>query len=99
MHFADINECMRPEEFPCHGECKDTDGSYECKCPPGYQSDGDPKEKSCHPKLPHSAKLVIGIHTFFFKLFFSSVIIITIITRQNYVYLQKKYYYYLCCEF
>ncbi|CAL4985901.1 unnamed protein product [Urochloa decumbens] len=58
------NECARPHEFPCHGECEDNDGSYDCKCPPGYQSDGDAKEKPCNPKLPkltNSAKLIIGI--------------------------------------
>ncbi|CAM0145559.1 unnamed protein product [Urochloa decumbens] len=56
-----INECKRPAEFPCHGKCQDNDGSYDCKCPPGYHSDGDPKETPCNPKLPNSAKLIIGI--------------------------------------
>ncbi|CAO1940174.1 unnamed protein product [Urochloa humidicola] len=56
-----INECDRPAEFPCHGQCKDNDGSYDCKCPPGYHSDGNPKEKPCNPNLPNSAKLIIGI--------------------------------------
>lgn len=62
-HFADIDECKQPTDFPCHGVCKDTDGSYECNCPAGYESDGDPKEKPCNPKLSSSAKLIIGIHT------------------------------------
>ncbi|CAO2142359.1 unnamed protein product [Urochloa humidicola] len=55
-----INECARPDEFPCYGKCEDSDGSYDCKCPTGYQSDGDAKEKPCNPKLPNSAKLIIG---------------------------------------
>lgn len=61
-HFADIDECARPTDFPCNGECKDTQGSYECSCRAGYESDGDPKEKPCRPKLSTSAKLIIGIH-------------------------------------
>lgn len=67
----DIDECTRPDEFPCHGECTDNDGSYDCQCPRGYQSDGDPKEKPCHPKLSNSAKLIIGvlIHTLVLQLF------------------------------
>ncbi|CAN6334086.1 unnamed protein product [Urochloa humidicola] len=56
-----INECKRPAEFPCHGKCEDNDGSYDCKCPPGYHSNGDPKENPCDPNLPNSAKLIIGI--------------------------------------
>jgi hypothetical protein len=58
-----IDECTRPNDFPCHGVCKDTNGSYECNCRAGYESDGDPKEKPCRPKLFSSAKRIIGIHT------------------------------------
>ncbi|KAL6623584.1 hypothetical protein ACP70R_033463 [Stipagrostis hirtigluma subsp. patula] len=57
---TNIDECARPEEFPCHGVCTDKEGSYDCKCRTGYESD-DPKAKPCTPKLPRSAKLAIGI--------------------------------------
>ncbi|CAL4990676.1 unnamed protein product [Urochloa decumbens] len=44
------------------GNCEDNDGSYDCKCPPGYHSNnGNPKEEPCIPNLPSSAKLIIGI--------------------------------------
>lgn len=58
---TNIDECTRLEEFPCHGVCKDTEGSYQCMCGLGYESDGDPKENSCHPRLSGSAKLLIGV--------------------------------------
>ncbi|KAL6623585.1 hypothetical protein ACP70R_033464 [Stipagrostis hirtigluma subsp. patula] len=57
-----IDECARPEEFPCHGVCTDKEGSYDCKCRTGYESD-DPKAKPCTPKLSRSAKLAIGCIT------------------------------------
>lgn len=62
MIHADIDECTRLEEFPCHGVCKDTEGSYQCMCGLGYESDGDPKENPCRPRLSGSAKLLIGIY-------------------------------------
>ncbi|KAL6851953.1 hypothetical protein ACP4OV_020138 [Aristida adscensionis] len=58
---TNINECTRPKEFPCHGICEDKEGSYNCKCPPGYESDGDPKEKTCQAKFSHAARLSLGI--------------------------------------
>ncbi|XP_066379446.1 wall-associated receptor kinase 2-like [Miscanthus floridulus] len=58
---TNIDECTRPNDFPCHGVCKDTYGSYECNCPAGYESHGDPKETPCRPKLSSSAKRIIGI--------------------------------------
>ncbi|KAF8694302.1 hypothetical protein HU200_038443 [Digitaria exilis] len=63
---TNINECERSrEEFPCHGECHDTDGSYDCRCCLGYQSNGDPKENPCNPKFPLAAKLTLGMNTVF----------------------------------
>ncbi|OEL38876.1 hypothetical protein BAE44_0000107 [Dichanthelium oligosanthes] len=32
----DINECDDPETYPCHGNCKNTEGGYECHCLPGF---------------------------------------------------------------
>jgi len=57
---TNIDECAFPDKFPCHGVCKDTVGSYECQCPWGYESTGDPKENQCNPKLSRSAKIAIG---------------------------------------
>ncbi|CAL4999767.1 unnamed protein product [Urochloa decumbens] len=56
-----IDECTRPTEYPCHGVCRDIEGSYECKCRAGYQNNGDPKEQPCSPKFPLAAQLALGI--------------------------------------
>ncbi|CAM0958681.1 unnamed protein product [Alopecurus aequalis] len=59
---TNIDECSRPrEEFPCKGECRDTDGSYNCICRPGYRSNGDPRENPCNPNFTLAAELAIGI--------------------------------------
>lgn len=58
---TNIDECAFPDKFPCHGVCKDTVGFYECRCPWGYESTGDPKENQCNPKLSRSAKIAIGV--------------------------------------
>lgn len=60
-NHADINECDRPSDYPCHGICQDTDGSYDCKCHRGYQNSGDPKEQPCSPKFPLAAQIALGI--------------------------------------
>ncbi|CAL1404494.1 unnamed protein product [Linum trigynum] len=36
----DINECEEAENYPCHGRCKNTKGSYTCSCPIGMRGDG-----------------------------------------------------------
>ncbi|XP_025876521.1 wall-associated receptor kinase 2 [Oryza sativa Japonica Group] len=58
---TNINECDRPSDYPCHGICQDTDGSYDCKCHRGYQNSGDPKEQPCSPKFPLAAQIALGI--------------------------------------
>ncbi|CAN0923352.1 Wall-associated receptor kinase 2 [Linum grandiflorum] len=35
-----INECLEPENYPCHGKCKDTYGDYTCTCLFGMRGDG-----------------------------------------------------------
>ncbi|OEL13084.1 Wall-associated receptor kinase 2 [Dichanthelium oligosanthes] len=58
---TNINECERSrEEYPCNGVCHDTEGSYDCRCPFGYESNGDPKEKPCNPKFSLAAKIALG---------------------------------------
>ena len=47
LNIADINECE--ELRPCQAGCDNTIGSYQCKCPTGFQliSDG----RSCEGKF------------------------------------------------
>lgn len=39
--FPDVDECQ-PFKNNCHfdAECLNTEGSFECRCRPGYQGDG-----------------------------------------------------------
>ena len=40
--FTDIDECIDPESNDCdaNAACNNTEGSYTCLCPNGYQGDG-----------------------------------------------------------
>ena len=35
MSIIDINECERPQDHGCFGECINTIGGYKCQCPRG----------------------------------------------------------------
>lgn len=56
---SNIDECADPAKYPCKGVCRDTEGSYQCTCSPGYLSD-DPKTQRCTPKFPLAAQICIG---------------------------------------
>ncbi|CAL4929867.1 unnamed protein product [Urochloa decumbens] len=56
---TDVNECLYPEKYPCHGVCRNRVGSYECKCKRG--SHGNPLKDTCEPNLPRSALITIGV--------------------------------------
>jgi len=56
---TDINECERRQEYPCRGVCRNTLGSYECKCPSGSHST-DPFNDACNPNFPLAAKIATG---------------------------------------
>ncbi|KAI6689126.1 hypothetical protein NL676_025954 [Syzygium grande] len=36
----DIDECKDRQQYPCHGNCKNTPGNYTCNCPFGMSGDG-----------------------------------------------------------
>ncbi|CAM0873104.1 unnamed protein product [Alopecurus aequalis] len=31
----DVNECERPQDYGCFGECTNQPGTFQCRCPPG----------------------------------------------------------------
>ena len=43
--LADINECKSTNQ--CVGDCKNTDGSYECNCDPKFTGDGRKDGTGC----------------------------------------------------
>ncbi|KAJ1267227.1 hypothetical protein BS78_07G040500 [Paspalum vaginatum] len=57
----DIDECTSPERYHCYGDCKNTQGSFICLCPAGYEGNSsvpngckdidecdNPEEHSCY---------------------------------------------------
>ncbi|KAG6509841.1 hypothetical protein ZIOFF_027848 [Zingiber officinale] len=55
----DIDECLSPEKYPCHGACTNLEGSYRCECPSGKH--GDPFIAPCTSRLPMIGRLFLGI--------------------------------------
>ncbi|CAM0145632.1 unnamed protein product [Urochloa decumbens] len=56
---TDINECERHDEYPCRGVCRNTLGSYECKCPRGFHS-ADPFKETCNLRFPLAVVIASG---------------------------------------
>ncbi|KAJ1264614.1 hypothetical protein BS78_08G013000 [Paspalum vaginatum] len=54
----DINECKRPDLYPCSsdGICKNRLLGYDCPCKPGMKGDG--KTRTCKDVIPLVAKVV-----------------------------------------
>ncbi|XP_078149925.1 wall-associated receptor kinase 2-like [Carex rostrata] len=53
----DIVECNFPDIYPCHGNCRNIEGSYECSCRKGMK--GNPKTGSCTNIFSFTARVVI----------------------------------------
>uniref|UniRef100_A0A453GXA6 non-specific serine/threonine protein kinase n=1 Tax=Aegilops tauschii subsp. strangulata TaxID=200361 RepID=A0A453GXA6_AEGTS len=54
----DINECERPDLYPCHGICQNMEGGYKCTCPAGTR--GNAIQGRCTDIFPLPAKLSLG---------------------------------------
>ncbi|KAA8519340.1 hypothetical protein F0562_013596 [Nyssa sinensis] len=62
----DINECDDPRNNICRGKamCENTQGSYNCICPPGYRNNVSEHHFACireHNPLPKIVSLGVGI--------------------------------------
>ncbi|CAO2141359.1 unnamed protein product [Urochloa humidicola] len=81
---TNINECIRPKDYPCYGICKDTEGSYICKCRRGYRTiSGDPTKEQCIPKFPLEARLALGISLGMFVLAVALLLIVMILHKRR----------------
>ncbi|KAJ1264615.1 hypothetical protein BS78_08G013100 [Paspalum vaginatum] len=62
----DIDECKRPDLYPCSsdGICKNRLLGYDCPCKPGMKGDG--KTGTCQDVFPLVAKMVVGVIGGFF---------------------------------
>lgn len=52
---ADVDECEDPHSSCLGGECKNTAGSYQCLCPPGFQLANGTVCEGEHSRLPTGA--------------------------------------------
>lgn len=75
----DIDECQ-DKEYPCRGICRNTMGSYECKCRSGFHS-SDPLNIPCNPNFPLAAKIVTGAIGGLFAI--ATVVFIILLGREK----------------
>ncbi|XP_051220872.1 wall-associated receptor kinase 2-like [Lolium perenne] len=54
----DIDECKNPDLYPCHGNCKNRLGGYDCPCKRGMKGDG--KAGTCKEIFPLVAQVIVG---------------------------------------
>ena len=61
--IADIDECLDRKQYPCHGVCTNTDGSFTCDCPTGTR--GNASNGECHKDpFPPRAQVAAGTSIF-----------------------------------
>ncbi|XP_074584322.1 wall-associated receptor kinase 5-like isoform X2 [Curcuma longa] len=60
----DIDECLSPEKYPCHGVCTNLEGSYRCECPSGKH--GNPFIAPCTSTMSIMGWLFLGISSCLF---------------------------------
>ncbi|GLT76738.1 hypothetical protein SLA2020_483810 [Shorea laevis] len=74
----DIDECKDPNEYPCHGICRNTIGNYTCQCPPGMRGDGKVGCQRFRFRLTTIPTVIVG------------VILVTIITILVFIVCQRR---------
>ncbi|XP_048540264.1 putative wall-associated receptor kinase-like 16 [Triticum urartu] len=56
--LRDIDECKKPELYPCFGKCTNKDGSFECTCSKGHEGNAS-KKHGCVMSI--NTGLIIGL--------------------------------------
>jgi hypothetical protein len=53
---------LKDDEYPCYGDCNNTNGNYTCTCPSGTEGNAYIKD-GCHKKdgFTLAVKIVIGM--------------------------------------
>ncbi|XP_058781499.1 putative wall-associated receptor kinase-like 16 [Vicia villosa] len=57
----DVNECMESNDCVKGARCKNLHGSYQCKCPAGYEGDGKNNGTRCSLKSRKELMLIIAL--------------------------------------
>jgi hypothetical protein len=56
---VDIDECKRPEDHGCFGECKNTNGSFDCWCAGGLHGNASQPNGCLKPTNSTGDKLFL----------------------------------------
>ncbi|THU58099.1 hypothetical protein C4D60_Mb03t10610 [Musa balbisiana] len=88
----DIDECVDKDQYPCQGICQNTNGSYNCSCPPGTH--GNPFAGTCtsNQKLPLAAKAILGTSSSIAFLSLCSMCIYMIYERRKFAKVRERYF-------
>ncbi|XP_062185086.1 wall-associated receptor kinase 2-like [Phragmites australis] len=57
----DIDECLDPKKYPCHGICQNREGGFNCSCPSGTR--GNATTGPCMKVLTNGVQIALGIFT------------------------------------
>jgi hypothetical protein len=57
---SDVNECERPEDYGCFGECINQPGTFQCQCPPGTQGNHTQRNGCAVSPLPPASSSSTG---------------------------------------
>ncbi|KAK1650234.1 hypothetical protein QYE76_068039 [Lolium multiflorum] len=83
----DVNECERPEDYGCFGECINQPGTFQCRCPPGTQGNHTQRNGCAVSPLPpassSSTGLSVGIGVSSGLALILMALLIVVLTRKH----------------
>ncbi|WOL19308.1 hypothetical protein Cni_G28106 [Canna indica] len=89
----DIDECKLSNQYPCYGDCMNTNGSYTCKCPKGKT--GDPSVKDgCRSKdhFTLALKAITGASVGIFFIVLISLFVCLGLQRRKLIRTKQKFF-------